>query len=124
MKFLYCKHCKNVLLHLGPVGSVVFCCGEPMVELVANTTEAAKEKHLPVYEVKDNEVCVKVGSVEHPMTSEHHISWILIETTKGHQLVNLDITLKPEAHFVLAKGEQLLSVYEYCNLHGLWVTKV
>ena len=59
------------------------CCGEPMTELVANTTDAATEKHVPVVEVEGNEVRVKVGSAPHPMSDEHHIAWIYLQTRHG-----------------------------------------
>ena len=26
----------------------------------------------------------------------------------------------PKAEFVLAEGDEVVAVYEYCNLHGLW----
>ena len=33
---------------------------------------------------------------------------------------DLFLTLKKDAEFVLAEGEELIAAYEYCNLHGLW----
>ncbi|MPM89667.1 Desulfoferrodoxin [bioreactor metagenome] len=71
-------------------------------------------------EVDGNNVTVTVGSVIHPMTEEHHISWIVVETTKGYQVKYLEKTGEPKASFVLAEGEEVKTVYEYCNLHGLW----
>ena len=96
------------------------CCGKEMVELKANTVDAAQEKHVPVIEKDGNKVVVKVGSVEHPMTEEHHIGFIAIETCCGLRLAELDHTGKPEATFYLGEGEDLKAAYEYCNLHGLW----
>ena len=43
---------------------------------VENTTDAATEKHVPVYEKVEDEIVVKVGEVEHPMEKEHYIMWI------------------------------------------------
>lgn len=96
------------------------CCGQKMTELVPNTTDAATEKHVPVIEVSGNEVTVKVGSVEHPMLPEHHIAFIILETTEGTQKKFLSVDGKPEAKFVLAEGEKVVAAYEYCNLHGFW----
>ena len=95
-----------------------------MMELVANSTDAAGEKHVPVVEVNGNKVIVKVGEVAHPMTEAHLISWIYQETNfGGHERV-LSHTDEPKAEFVLADGEKALRAYEYCNLHGLWSAEV
>ena len=56
MKFYRCEHCGNVITHFVDSGVPVVCCGEPMKELTANTTDAAVEKHVPVVKVEDNKV--------------------------------------------------------------------
>src|SRR5574344_1338500 len=75
IKFYICKHCGNIVGMINDSGVVHVCCGEKMSELVPNTTDAAKEKHVPVITVKGNEVHVAVGSVAHPMEAEHYIQW-------------------------------------------------
>ena len=60
--------------------SELFCGGKPMKSLIANTTDAAQEKHVPVVEVEGNKITIKVGSVPHPMTPEHLIAWIYLQT--------------------------------------------
>ena len=90
-----------------------------MEELKANTTDAATEKHVPVVEVADNKVKVDVGSVTHPMSEEHLIQWILLETEKGCQMRKLTASDEPKAVFCLGEDKPV-AVYEYCNLHGLW----
>ena len=120
MKFYQCNHCKNIIVYAYNKGVPVFCCGEKMKELVPGTVDAAKEKHVPEVEVVGNLVKVKVGSVTHPMTEEHHIAFIVLETNLGFQKKDLDPTGAPEAEFALAEGEKVVAVYEYCNLHGLW----
>ena len=117
-KFYICKHCGNMIGMIKSSGVNVVCCGDPMTELKPNTVEASQEKHLPVVTIEGNIVKVKVGSVEHPMTEEHHIAWIYLETEQGGQRKKL------EAEFALAGGDKVVGVYEYCNLHGLWLTKV
>ena len=89
-------------------------------ELVANTVDAAQEKHVPVIEISDNTVVVKVGSVEHPSLPEHFITFILLETSTGIHTKWLKPGDKPTATFNLTDGETVISAYEYCNLHGLW----
>ena len=96
------------------------CCGQPMTELVPGTTYGAAEKHVPAVTVDGNKVSVAVGSVEHPMLEEHYIEWIAVETANGVQRKALKPGEKPAAEFVLADGESVTAVYEYCNLHGLW----
>lgn len=123
-KFYICKHCGNMIGMIKSSGVNVVCCGDPMTELKPNTVEASQEKHLPVVTVEGNTVKVKVGSVEHPMTEEHHIAWIYLETEQGGQRKKLAVGSKPEAEFALAGGDKVVGVYEYCNLHGLWLTKV
>lgn len=67
MKFFKCSHCGNIVAYVQSNGPKVSCCGEEMKELVANTTDAATEKHVPVVEIDGNLVTVSVGSVTHPM---------------------------------------------------------
>ena len=123
-KFYICKHCGNMIGMIQSSGVNVVCCGDPMTELKPNTVEASQEKHLPVVTIEGNIVKVKVGSVEHPMTEEHHIAWIYLETEQGGQRKKQAVGSKPEAEFALAGGDKVIGVYEYCNLHGLWLTKV
>ena len=96
------------------------CCGEPMVELVANTTDAATEKHVPFVTVEGNKVNVKVGEVDHPMLDAHYIQWIALETEKGVQRKYLKPGEAPHADFLVTDDDKPVAVYEYCNLHGLW----
>ncbi len=121
MKFYKCAHCGNIIAYIHDSGVRVSCCGEEMKELLPNTTDAAGEKHVPVYEVKDGVVSVKVGSVEHPMTEAHLIEWILLRTDKGNQRKTLAPGAAPAAEFALLPGEQVEAVFAYCNLHGLWM---
>lgn len=119
-KFLKCKHCGNIVAVVKENGGVVTCCNHPMEELVAGVVEASREKHIPVYHVENNIVNVVVGSVVHPMQEEHYIEWISIHTKQGNQRKCLKPGEKPEATFALVDGDEVISVYAYCNLHGLW----
>lgn len=119
-KLFKCMHCGNIVEKIDDKGVPIVCCGEKMTGLVPNTTEGAFEKHIPVIEVSDRVVTVKVGEVEHPMMEAHHIAFIILETNMGTQRKFLDIAGKPEAKFVLAEGEEVVAAYEYCNLHGFW----
>lgn len=123
-KYLICKKCGNIVKMIKEGKEKIYCCKEEMEELIPNTTEAAKEKHIPVYEIKDNKVIVTVGEVNHPMQEEHYIEWILIKTNKGISKKELKPNDKPEASFLLCVDEKLEEAYAYCNLHGLWKNEV
>ena len=123
LKFYKCAHCGQIILKVKETAVPVICCGEPMKQLVPNTTDAANEKHVPVVEVNGNVVNVTVGSVTHPMLDVHYIEWIVLETTNGYQVKKLQPGQEPKATFVLADGEEVVNAYEYCNLHSLWSVK-
>ena len=119
-KFYICKHCGNVIAKVKDAGVPVVCCGEPMSEIVPGTTDAAVEKHVPVWTVENGIVHVKVGSVEHPMLPEHYIEWVSLQTKQGNQRKELHPGEKPEVCFALCEGHEVEAVYAYCNLHSLW----
>ena len=119
MEFFRCEHCGNIVTFLKSSGLKVSCCGRPMKQLVAGAVDAATEKHVPVVTVEGSKVNVNVGSVQHPMTPEHSIGWIALETKQGNQVKQLTGEA-PVADFVLAEGDEVVAAYEYCNLHGLW----
>ena len=119
-KYYICEHCGNIITKIKDTGVPVVCCGQKMTELIPGTTDGALEKHVPVYEVKDNKVYVTVGDVEHPMLEKHYIQWISIQTNKGMQRKVLSPGQVPKVTFALCEVEKLEAVYEYCNLHGLW----
>ena len=121
-KFYKCNHCGNVVVKVVDSKVPVVCCGEKIQELVPNTVDASNEKHVPVVtRLDDCRIKVEVGSVAHPMTQEHHISFIYVETENGGIQVNLKD--KPEA-VICVCHDKPVAVYEYCNLHGLWKTEL
>jgi len=120
MKFYKCKHCGQIIAVVKKTGVPVVCCGEPMEEIVAGTTDAAVEKHVPVYEVKGNTVVVTVGATEHPMLPEHYIEWVSLKTKQGNQRKALNPGEAPKVCFALCEGDEVEEVYAYCNLHSLW----
>ena len=123
-EFYICKHCGNIIAKVHDSGVPVVCCGEKMTKLEPNTVDAANEKHVPVVKVDGNNVTIEVGSVAHPMTEEHYITWIYIQTEHGGQRKNLTPSDEPKATFALADGDKLVAAFAYCNLHGLWETRV
>ena len=120
MKFFRCDHCGNFVGVINDAGVPMMCCGQKMTEVVAGTTDAAVEKHVPVVTVDGNIVKAVVGSVEHPMIEEHYIEWIALETEKGVQRKTLKAGDAPAAEFALTADDMVVAAYAYCNLHGLW----
>ena len=117
VRFYKCMHCGNIAVKVYDAGVPLVCCGEKMVELVADSQDAALEKHVPAVEVAGDKVIVNVGSVDHPMTEEHWIQFICLVTDKTPADA-------PHAEFAVPAGETPVKVYEHCNLHGLWVAEL
>ena len=122
-RFYVCRHCGNLVGMIHDAGVPLVCCGEKMQALEPNTVEASGEKHVPVVSVEDGVVCVRVGSVDHPMLPEHSIQWIYLQTEKGGQRKSLAPGDAPAASFRL-EDDKAVAVYAYCNLHGLWMTEL
>ena len=119
-KFYVCETCGNIIAMVKPSGVPVVCCGKPMKLIVPNTTDAAQEKHVPVWTREGNLVKVQVGSVAHPMVAAHYIEWVSLQTKAGNQRKALAPEQAPEVAFALTEGDEVEAVYAYCNLHGLW----
>lgn len=118
-KFYKCKSCEVILESIqGELPEDAGLSG--FHEMTANTSDGASEKHVPVMEVEGNRVTVRIGSQPHPMTKEHSIEWVYLQTKKGSQRVNLDAAGEPLAEFLLTNGDEVIAAYAYCNLHGFW----
>ncbi len=118
-----CAKCGNIIESLWNGKTDITCCGEVMSKLVANTVDAAREKHVPVITRQGNVVTVSVGSVAHPMTPEHYI--LFVEVLKGEQVYRHDFKegdSQAVAVFMIEDDGQPLVAREFCNLHGLWAT--
>lgn len=113
-----CNVCGNMVevIHNG-AGELV-CCGQPMELKIEKTEEEGQEKHKPVIERITDGVIVKVGSVPHPMESEHYIEWIEIVTEHRTYRKNLEPGSAPEAEFFVEAEN--ITARAYCNVHGLW----
>ena len=120
LEFYRCKHCGQIIAIVKGTGVPVICCGEKMEKIVAGTTDAAVEKHVPVISQDGNLVTVTVGSVAHPMLAEHYIEWIVLQTRTGNQRKALKPGEEPKAVFAIVDGDEVECAYAYCNLHSLW----
>ena len=112
MKIVKCNECGAVFeMVVEPKGGQL---PEGFHEVKAGTTDGALEKHVPVVEQNGHKLIVKVGSVPHPMLEEHYITVEKKTLNPGQE---------PQVHFCVKHRSGKVTVYEYCNLHGLWKTE-
>ena len=154
MLFYRCEKCGNIVALVKSAGGTLTCCGQKMTMLKANSTDAAREKHVPALAIGSGKIKVTVGSAIHPMTAEHFIEWIAHVTNNRIDIVRLKPGMEPKAEFANYSGEdeiiftgendemvlnceakpcnfvysdktaKKVAVYAYCNLHGLWKTEL
>ncbi len=121
VRFYICPICGNIIGLINGNMEHIRCCGKEMQLMETNSTDAALEKHVPVYERVEDEIAVKVGEIPHPMEKVHYIMWIALvsdnQTTR--------IRLFPEQDAIVRfKYIPNSTIYAYCNKHGLWKAEV
>lgn len=117
IEFYRCEVCGNIVALVNKGGGTLVCCDKQMTRLEPNTVDASKEKHVPDIKKEDGKIKVAVGSTIHPMVPEHYIQWIALEADDRLEFKYLKPGEEPKAEF---KNAQSGTVYEYCNIHGLW----
>ena len=118
-EFFICEFCGNIVTKINDSNVPLFCCNKPITKLEVGSIEASHEKHIPVVNISNNKIIITIGEIEHPMIEEHSILWIMLITNEGEYLKYLNVGNKPIVEFII-NDERPLSVYAYCNLHGLW----
>lgn len=119
-EFYFCPVCGNIVLRVVNSGVTPTCCNQPMQKLEANTVDASHEKHVPVItRIGKGTYRVTVGSEPHPVTEDHHLNFIYLETEHGGQMRYLSPGHPAEADFCDCY-DPIVGVYTHCNLHGLW----
>lgn len=122
-RFYFCNSCGNLMIAAIASGVIPYCCGEEMTLLQPNTTDGNMEKHLPVVTyASDRSMRVKVGEKLHPMTAEHNIRFVCLETTECFIVRYLNVDDPPEVN-IRFDGKPI-AIYAYCNIHGLWRSEV
>ena len=101
-----------------------FCGGDSFQRCSHDLLRRKDGGSVPEVTVSGREVKALVGSVAHPMTEEHSIQWVYLQTNKGGQRKCLAPNEEPSVTFCLAEDETPVAVYAYCNLHGLWEKKI
>ncbi|MCQ2244220.1 MAG: desulfoferrodoxin [Bacteroidaceae bacterium] len=118
-RFFFCNACGNLFIAAIASGVIPYCCGDEMEMLKPNTTDGNTEKHLPVVSRKsDHSLMVRIGFEPHPMTSQHNIRFICLETDTEVIVRYLKEDDPPEA--CIRFSGTPVAVYSYCNIHGLW----
>jgi superoxide reductase len=113
-----CEICGNIVEVLRAGAGELVCCGQPMKLKVANTVDAATEKHVPVIEKTETGYKVSVGEILHPMAEDHYIEWI--ELVADGKVYRQDLNPGDEPVVEFFVEAEAVSAREYCNLHGLW----
>ena len=57
--FYKCEKCGNIVVKVVEGGGELCCCGQPMSIIEANTTDAAKEKHVPAVKVEGDVIVME-----------------------------------------------------------------
>ena len=104
-----CPVCGNVIQAAGE--AVISCCGITLPPLEA---EEADEDHRIWTEAAEDEYYV---SLQHPMTKEHYISFLMAVSDQGSQFIKLYPEGNAEARFKI-RGVKV--IYAYCNRHGMY----
>ena len=122
LDFYYSKEQNNLIVVLNSSKEINI---DGYEKLIPNTVDAAHEKHVPVVNVEDDGMLfIQVGEVSHPMTEEHLISAIYVVTDNGDMYKKvLTKDDMPEFSVDISSAKEV-KVYAYCNLHGVWMTKV
>ena len=82
-RFYICRNCGNIVGLIRDAGVPLMCCGQEMRHMIPGETEASAEKHFPTAEREGDLVKVSVGAAAHPMTEEHGIQWVYLQTDRG-----------------------------------------
>lgn len=118
LKLKKCTKCKSVVQVFSPSKTSITCCGKDMIDVLPNQNDASPEKHLPVYEIVDNNLKI---TVHHVMEQDHYIEWILVKNLTGSK----QKLFSPQDEIsMIIPYEKGSIIYSYCNKHGLWMTKV
>ena len=117
--FYRCPICGNIMLRISDTTTIPVCCGHEMQKLQPATTDGKTEYHVPEIRCcQDGDITVNIGSSEHPMSGEHYIQFIYLQTEHGGQIQYLKPGMKPTAKFRTC--DKAVAAFAYCNIHGLW----
>lgn len=123
LHFYRCAICGKVIAVMCEEDIPTDCCGQTMEELIPGRIDSMAEKHVPVCRRDGSTLWVRVGSDAHPMTDDHSIRWVGLQTSQGFQFKQLHPGELPRVCFSLCSEDEVQSVFAFCNLHGLWCSE-
>ncbi len=123
VKFYKCTKCDNLFAKVLEGPCTPECCGESCEELVAGSSDGATEKHVPALTREGGKVIARIGEVDHPMLDVHYIQFVALATDDRLEIKKLHPGEEPVAEFACDASEHV-TVYEYCNLHGLFKAEI
>lgn len=112
-RFYVCPVCGNILTSCGE--AVVSCCG---ITLPPLEPEEAEAEHTIRVEPVEDEYYV---TLDHPMSKDHHLSFLAAVSDQTLQLVKLYPEGGAEARF---KVNRVKYLYACCNHHGLFRRRI
>ena len=115
-----CEICGNIVEVLHKGSGELVCCNKVMILQEERKTDQGGEKHLPVIDIKDEYVEVKVGDIAHPMEEEHYIEWIELNIDEKSYREFLNPGNKTVVRFKKPEAYKEIYARSYCNVHGLW----
>ena len=121
IKLKKCKECFSlieVLEECNCDNCELSCCGSKMLDVIANESDASKEKHIPSFVREGENIII---TVNHVMEDDHYIKWIKV---KGNDY-ELTKYFNPgdEINLSVPYSDDLV-LYSYCNKHGVWEKEV
>jgi len=123
-KLYRCPVCDTVVEMLDRVGMELVCCGPPMEPLEANVAQWQAPAHIPLVRHDARGITVRVGDGRHPMDADHHIQWIELRCGAVCTRQFLQPGQTPQVFFAGVDLSKELILRVYCNLHGLWQSRV
>ena len=112
-KFYVCPICGNIIHAVGD--ALISCCGITLHSLEAEDFDQGHPLSITAVE---NEHYI---TIDHPMTKQHHLSFVAFITGDRVQLVKFYPEGNAETRLQL-RGHGIL--YAYCNQHGLMKKKI
>lgn len=123
MQVYKCAVCGNIVEVLHPGAGELVCCGEAMELLNEKKEDKGSEFHVPVVEITDDKMFVKVGKAPHPSEEKHYIELIEVISNDNKYIKRKYLHPEEKPELELKPKYKEFSMRAYCNVHGLWSSK-
>ena len=117
-----CNICGNIVQVLAEGGGALVCCGKEMeLQNIQFDTNELGEKHSPKIENREDKKFVHVKT--HPMTNEHYIQFIQVQTKDKNEILTKFFNPEEIPEIDISNYSYDINAIEYCNIHHLWGMK-